>query len=116
MNLPLPALTGLGIGGLKKRSAPRSRFTEIDFSTKIHRWSESATVRLRNIDTFRLHVPESKERTDMKIPEGIERINVQSRTDLLILCGGYAGVRFSSEVKLSCSFFLCINRRIFRNL
>jgi hypothetical protein len=87
----------LGMGSLKKR-ALKQKFTELDLSLKSSLWLENIANRLRNIDTYRLHVPTPEERDEMRIPESSERLNLQHKKDFIILCGGYAGVRFTSEV------------------
>jgi hypothetical protein len=61
-------------------------------------WKKTPTVRMREIDSYRLHVPEAEERKNMRIPESDERLRMSDHTHMMILCGGYAGMRFSSEV------------------
>lgn len=54
---------------------------------------------MREIDTYRLHVPAVDERKNMKIPESdYERMRMTDHMHMMILCGGYAGIHFSSEV------------------
>lgn len=87
-----------GLGMLKKKATPKS-FVDLDMSLlKKFLWKKNATMRMRDIDCFRLHVPEAKERRKFNIPESIDRVNLHDQKHLMVLCGGYAGVRFSSEV------------------
>ena len=87
-----------GLGMLKKKAKPKS-FEELNISVmKEEQWKKNATARMREIDTFRLHVPEEGERRQFSIPESTDRVNTQDCKHLMVLCGGYAGVRFSSEV------------------
>lgn len=92
-----------GLGMLKKKATPKA-FVELDFSiAKEEQWKKTATARMREIDSFRLHVPEAKERSRFSIPESMDRVNLQDQKHLMVLCGGYAGVRFSSEVRCDCA-------------
>jgi hypothetical protein len=60
--------------------------------------SRSPTDRLRELDAFRLHSTLPEERDRVGIPSSYERIDVTNLTHLMALCGGFVGVRFSSEV------------------
>lgn len=86
-----------GMGMLKKKAVPK-RFVELEICTNRKvQWKKSATARMREIDTYRLHVPEPNERKRFLIPESTERMNLTDQKHLMVLCGGYAGVRFSTE-------------------
>ena len=62
-------------------------------------WTKSPTDRMREIDSYRLHSLLPSEREITAIPTSIERISISSLQHLLALCGGYAAVRFSTEVR-----------------
>jgi len=86
-----------GLGMLKKKAIPKP-FAELEICTNREiQWKKSATARMREIDSYRLHVPEPNERKRFLIPESTERMNLTDQKHLMVLCGGYAGVRFSSE-------------------
>lgn len=89
---------GGGLGMLKKKAKPKS-YEELEICAGREKlWKKTATARMREIDSFRLHVPEEGERRQFGIPQSTDRVNAQDQKHLMVLCGGYAGVRFSSEV------------------
>ena len=95
-----------GLSLLKKKATPKA-FEEWDMrGERSVEWKKTVTVRMRDIDTYRLHVPEENERKKYHIPESSDRVNIQDQKQLMVLCGGYAGVRFSSEVRLLFSYYI----------
>jgi hypothetical protein len=55
---------------------------------------------MRDIDGLRLHVPILEERETLKIPQSSDRLILSDHMNVMMLCGGYAGVHFSSEVSV----------------
>lgn len=94
-----------GLGMLKKKAKPK-KYVELEISiVKEKQWKKNATARMREIDAFRLHVPEEGERREFSIPESTDRVNAEDAKHLMVLCGGYAGVRFTSEVSYYWSYW-----------
>lgn len=99
---------GGGLGLLKKKTIQKP-FTELDVSVAREiNWKKNATARMREIDSVRLHVPEATERTTFRIPESTDRVNLEDQKHLMVLCGGFAGVRFSTEVKALCGWHVFV--------
>ena len=69
-------------------------------------WKKTPTERIRELDMYRLHVPSPEEREKMRIPQSDERMRMNDHLHVMILCGGYAGVHFTSEV---CYISFCIS-------
>lgn len=90
----------MSFGGVPtlKKSKPKVPWIELNFSPDSKHWKKSPTVRMREVDSFRLHVPSPEERDILKIPESSDRLMIQDNMNSMILCGGYAGVHFTSEV------------------
>lgn len=85
---------------LKKKATPKA-FVELEMSSeRVTQWKKTATARMREIDSYRLHVPEPGERKKFGIPESTDRVNLQDQKHLMVLCGGYVGVRFTTEVSM----------------
>lgn len=80
---------------LKAALVPAVQF--VDLNLNDYDFKKSPTDRMRYMDTLRLYSPTSDERHRSAIPSSMERINIRSRYDILVLCGGLAGMRFSSE-------------------
>eukprot|EP01041_Mallomonas_annulata_P007650 gene7650-15658_t len=81
---------------LKPAAVPVT-FVEIildDFNTQ---WRKTATDRLRFLDSLRMYTPLAEEKANCHIPDSSDRLNIHTTHDILILCGGRAGVRFTSE-------------------
>ena len=87
----------LNLGGgisLKPRAKPE-RITDYKIEQFLHHRGKNSTERLRELDKIRMYTP---------LPEEVELLNVTPyRMNLLVvqdvmyLCGGLVGVRFSSE-------------------
>ena len=58
-------------------------------------WKVSVADRMRHLDDLHKHAPLSEECVELNIPD--DRLDLHSTRDILFLCGGCAGVRFSSE-------------------
>ena len=96
--LPLRPVGGVGgfggLGGLKSRLKKKfidESFIISDLELK------TPTERLREIDSLRMYTPLQIERDTLRIPESIERLNLHLQHHIMLLCGGCAGIRFSSE-------------------
>jgi hypothetical protein len=61
-------------------------------------WAGTPTERIREFDQYRLHTPGLPERQRVGMPSSIDRINITNLNHLMVLCGGYGSVRFTSEV------------------
>ena len=59
---------------------------------------KSPTSRIRDIDSWRQHSPLAEERELLRIPDSLERLNLHTKQHILMLCGGYSGLRFTSKV------------------
>lgn len=99
-NLPQPPMFGLGklnLGGgiaLKPRTKPE-KITDYKLDQFLHHRGKNSTERLRELDKIHMYTP---------LPDEVELLNVTPyRMNLLViqdvmyLCGGLVGVRFSSE-------------------
>jgi len=98
--VPPPPMLGLGklnLGGgisLKPRAKPE-KITDYKIEQFLHHRGKNSTFRLKELDKIRMYTP---------LPEEVELLNVTPyRMNLLVvqdvmyLCGGLVGVRFSSE-------------------
>lgn len=95
-------LLGGGLSSLQRVKLP-SREELVEFcalrpGARPQSWTVCPTVRIRQFDSYRLHTPSAAEKERMSIPSSIDRINITNLNHLLILCGGYRSVRFTSEV------------------
>lgn len=79
-----------------RRKLP-AEFTEHVVGYGIDQWKISPEKRLREADRIRLHTVSEDEKAKFRIPESMIRINIHLLHDFLLLCGGYAGVRFQAE-------------------
>lgn len=99
-SLPPPPVVGLNrlnLGGgmaLKPRAKPE-KITDYKIEQFLHHRGKNATERLRELDKIRMYTP---------LPDEIQllnvtpyRMNLLVMQDLMYLCGGLVGVRFSSE-------------------
>jgi len=84
----------LGTGLLKKVNERKS-FCSYDIIPLLENKSISLNERMRVIDAFHIHAPIEEECTLLHIPD--DRINLLNLKELLYLCGGGVGVRFTSE-------------------
>lgn len=94
---PMLGLGKLGLGGgfaLKPRAKPE-KITDYKIDQFLHHRGKNSTERLRELDKIRMYTP---------LPEEVELLNVTPYRmnllvvqDLMYLCGGLVGVRFSSE-------------------
>jgi len=79
---------------LKPRAKPE-KFTDYKIEQFLHHRGKNATERLRELDKIRMYTP---------LPDEIQllnvtpyRMNLLVMQDVMYLCGGLVGVRFSSE-------------------
>jgi len=80
-----------------KKAKKKVPFADIDLTLSPDKIKKSPTNRMRDIDTFRLHVPPEEERSDFKIPESMDRINIHDHKNVMVLCGGHVGLHFTSQ-------------------
>lgn len=90
----LPATIFLKPAILKKTEEKKS-FIDHDILQYITAYSSSINERMRIIDKFHFHSPVEQECKLLHIPD--DRINILYLKELLFLCGGGVGVRFTSE-------------------
>ena len=83
-----------GTGKLKK-SKEKSAFCDYNLALYSGNQSVSLNERMRIIDQFHFHSPTEEECKLLHIPD--DRINLLLVKDLLYLCGGGVGVRFTGE-------------------
>jgi hypothetical protein len=113
-------LAGLG-GGLSnfklKKTRPSVPWVDLNLSSyRLEGQRKTPTVRMREIDGLRLHVPILEERDRLKIPQSSDRLILSDQMNLMMLCGGYAGVHFTpEEMSQLISFALEFDQR-FRTL
>jgi len=82
---------------LKEKMA-KGTFVDYDFSNFMYhseRYSKNPTMRLRDLDSIRLHNPVSEETSLLNISS--YRMNINNLNDVLYLCGGLVGMRFTSD-------------------
>ena len=96
---PRPPLITQGFpnNGLKKfikKSFTQQTFDHDNVS------KQSPTQRMRELDLIRLYTPSPEERSLLKIPESVERLNIHSQSHLMLLCGACARITFTSQVIL----------------
>lgn len=84
----------LNVGGLKKK-AERVSFVNYNLADFKYKDGVNATERLRQLDSLHLHAPLDSECAQLNIPNS--RLDLLSLKDVLYLCGGLVGARFSSE-------------------
>ena len=101
----LSALNGLSSFKLKKTKSTL-KFTEISFSLQKEEemFKKCSIIRMREIDCSRRYLPLLEERELFKIPQSFDRLILSDHINVMILCGGYAGVHFSPQV-LFLSFY-----------
>jgi len=99
--LALPGLPGVGLG-LKSLSA---KVVKVPFVQKVfeaasclEQWKASVSSRMRTLDDVHKHAPLEEECGELNIPN--DRLDLHRMQDMLFLCGGCCGVRFSSEEML----------------
>jgi len=94
-----PPAAPLGIECLKlKGKMVKGKFVDYDFSKFIYHSelnSKSPTVRLRDLDSVRLYNPISDEISLLNLSS--YRMNINKLNDVLYLCGGLVGMRFTSD-------------------
>jgi len=96
---PRPAFLLGGVGGLKSLT----KSVKLTFCDKVlhpdeslsAQWKLSASDRMRQLDDIRKHAPLETECTDLNIPN--DRLDLHRTQDILFLCGGCCGVRFTSD-------------------
>jgi hypothetical protein len=97
-SFPNSFLLGSGpIGGrLLKKVNKKKAFCDINIMELLNgSRATSLNERMRSIDTLRFHSPVEEECKMLHIPD--DRINLLQLKDLLYLCGGGVGVRFTGE-------------------
>lgn len=99
--LELPGLPGVGLG-LKSLSV---KVVRVPFVQKVFepgscldQWKASVSSRMRTLDDVHKHAPLEEECGELNIPN--DRLDLHRMQDMLFLCGGCCGVRFSSEEML----------------
>lgn len=87
-----------GIGGDRpmglKKAVQKKRIIEYNIDEYLNKFNLNAAERMRQLDLFRLHAPVPEECTLLNIPD--DRLNLSKLSDILLLCGGNQGVRFST--------------------
>ena len=84
---------------LLKKPIIKVEFSDIILPTNFI--GKSATVIMRNLDTYRMYTPLESEQSKYNLPN--ERMVLNNRLSLMYLCGGFAGMRFTSEDMLYMS-------------
>ena len=82
-------------GGLLKEKQCKRRITEYDVESFLGPRRKNATDRMRELDSIRMHTPLQEEVDLLNVTP--YRMNLLVTQDILYLCGGLVGVRFSSE-------------------
>ena len=94
-----PPAVPSGMVGLKlKEKIAKGKFVDYDFSNFMYhseRYSKNPTMRLRDLDSIRLHNPVSEEISLLNLSS--YRMNINNLNDVLYLCGGLVGMRFTSD-------------------
>jgi hypothetical protein len=93
---------GGGLGGLTKKKKKQLRFQKkLAFCEELPTSSDqekiAPTDRMRELDSMRMHRPTDNERKILALPESKERVLVHSLGDVMLLCGGRRGIRFSGD-------------------
>lgn len=100
--LPTPMSGISGFSSLDRIKLPqrenRKEFVDHDLQVNNGPFLKSPTERMRDLDSYRLHIVVPSERERVSIPSDIERVMIVNLKHLLALCGGYAQVRFTTEV------------------
>ncbi len=93
-----------GLGGLKSRPKPM-KFVEkkLDEDTIDLQWRTGALERMRALDTYRKPTPLSEECDLLRISD--KRLDMHVLKEVLCLCGGNAGGRFSDQEFAECLSF-----------
>ncbi len=74
------------------------KLADINIEISNDKWKKTPTVRMKEIDDYHMYKPLAEEVDLFKIPNSSERLDLHLLSDILILCGGFCGARFSSEV------------------
>jgi hypothetical protein len=105
----LPFRAGGGGGGLgdllktgaAKKKKGRHHQKDVGFCEKLPKSEEqdkeSPANCMRELDTMKLHRPTQKEREFLGISEAMERVNCHLLRDVMEICGGRRGMRFSNQ-------------------
>lgn len=105
----LSALGGLKNGLKLKKTRPTIEWINIEFKySNINNNKYSPTHRLRDIDSYKIHIPIDNEREKFKIPQSSDRLILTDHMNIMMLCGGFAGVHFSPEVFFLVFFLLSL--------
>ncbi len=100
VNVLPPSALMLGLGGkssgvLLKKKTERVPFVNYDISLDLTNGNKAVADRLRQLDAYHLHSPTDVECTRLNLPNS--RLNLLQLKDVLYLCGGLVGARFSTE-------------------
>lgn len=95
-----------GLSGIQlKKTRPSTPWVDVNILSYAQKGREkSPTLRMRDIDGLRLHIPILEERDALKIPQSSERLILSDQMNIMMLCGGYAGVHFTAEVRTVVCF------------
>lgn len=77
------------------KTTEKYRFAHENLSLTILNWKKNLTERMRALDDLRMRTPTEEECSDLNIPN--DRLNFHSVQNILLLCGGCVGIRFTSE-------------------
>jgi hypothetical protein len=88
-----------GLGGLTKKKPQelKTKFIQkaLNAEAVADLWKVSVADRMRYLDDLHKHAPLPEECEELNIPD--DRLDLHTIKDILFLCGGCAGVRFTSE-------------------
>jgi hypothetical protein len=91
---------GLGaITGVLRAVEKKKNITDYEVNSFLGHRQKNPTDRMRELDSIRMHTPQQEEIELLNISSS--RINLLVTQDILFLCGGLVGVRFSSEELMS---------------
>ena len=89
-----PGLLQAGIGlKLKKRDVGHIAYKDLKIFDPELQCLQSFDDRMRFIDSVRRYLPIPSETVDLNLPD--ERLNLHEMQHILLMCGGYKGVRFT---------------------
>jgi hypothetical protein len=84
----------------QKSSYPKQSYINICFEfDQINEWKLSPQERYQKLSRWRYHRPTIMERRNLKIPQGIIKLDLKDLSHLLLLCGGNRQMEFSIQVR-----------------